>query len=405
MKEFLNLVPLEEFYSFLKIYSPPMESEVVGLLDSNFRVCSKSIFATEAIPQYNRSSVDGYAVRFQNTLGASSSSPVILKNKGEIKMGENPSFSISDGEAIYVPTGGAIPNGADSVVMVENTELTNNVLEIYKQVNFQENLILEGEDFKKGAVLIEKGRRIYPKDVGALAAMGIKKVEVFKLPRISIFSTGNEIVEEKETKYQIRDSNSYVVASMTNKIANPKRLGILKDDYDEIYNSIKKIYDSSDVIVLSGGSSMGIRDYTLDIFKKFGKAIYKIHGVRIKPGKPTIVYITKDKIFVGLPGHPVSSFISSKFVLIPLLRKLSGEANFKPIAQKLVKSKIRIPSQEGRKDFYRVKLDKNGYFDPIFSKSSSLSSLLYCDGIVEIDENSEGIYEGEEVPYYSLEET
>ncbi len=403
MKDFLRLVSLEEFYDFLYGFSPINECETVNIESCKGRVIKEDLFSPEDLPSYKRSSVDGYAVRYEDTVGASYSSPVILKNKGEIEMGKIPSFSISVGETCYVPTGGALPEGTNAVVMIENTEKNADMVEIYKQVTYEENIILEGEDFKKDQILLQSGQRIFSKDIGALAALGAKNLSVYSLPVVKIFSTGNEIVEKKTNKYQIRDSNSYTIASILERFSNVKRMGILKDNFDEIYDNIKEIYDESDIIVLSGGSSMGVRDYTLETFAKFGEPIYQIHGVRIKPGKPTIVYITKEKIFIGLPGHPVSSFISGVFVLLPLVKKYGGERNFTLKPQKYVKSNIRIPSQEGRKDFYRVKLNGE-YFEPIFSKSSSLSSLLYGNGIIEIDENSEGIYEEETVPYYSLED-
>ena len=403
MKEFLKLVALEEFYEFLKDLDPINREDSLPLIDTYFRVTSENIISQETIPAYRRSSVDGYAVKYQDVIGASYSSPVILKNKGEIEMGKDPSFSICSGETAYIPTGGAVPEGADAVVMVEYTEKNNEIIEIYKQVGFQENIVLEGEDFKIGQQIIAKGHRIKSRNIGAVVASGIRNAKVYALPKVKIFSTGNEIVEKKDNKYQIIDSNSYTVNSLLKRYSLPERMGILKDDFENIYNAIKKVYDNTDVIVLSGGSSMGIRDYTLDIFKKFGEAVYCVHGLRIKPGKPTIIYITKDKIFVGLPGHPVSSFMSSLFVLLPLIKKYSGDLDYIPKAQKYIESEVRIPSQEGRKDFYRVKLIGKK-FKPIFAKSSSLSSLAYCDGIVEIDENSEGIYTGEKVPYYSLED-
>jgi molybdopterin molybdotransferase len=403
MKDFLRLVSLEELYNFLRDFSPIRQCEDVEIEDCTFRVSTKDLNSPEDLPSYKRSSVDGYAVRYEDVVGASYSSPVILKNKGAIEMGKSPSFSIFTGETCYIPTGGALPDGANAVVMIENTENTDDIIEIYKQVTYEENTIIEGEDFKKNQILIQKGQRILSKDIGSLAALGINKINVYALPKVKIFSTGNEIVEKKDNKYQIRDSNSYAITSLLKKFSNVRRMGILKDNFNEIYKNIKKIYDETDVIVLSGGSSMGVRDYTLETFAKFGKPIYQIHGVRIKPGKPTIVYITKDKIFIGLPGHPVSSFISGIFVLLPIIKKYGGDKNFIQKPHKYVESKIRIPSQEGRKDYYRVKLDGEK-FEPIFSKSSSLSSLLYGEGLIEIDENSEGVYEGEKIPYYSLED-
>jgi molybdopterin molybdotransferase len=403
MKEFLYLVSLEEFYTFLRDFKSIDETESLSLIEGYFRVTKEDVVAKENIPSYKRSSVDGYAINYEETIGASNASPVILKNIGEIEMGKDPSFSISEGETAYIPTGGALPNGTNSVVMIENTERSGDIVEIYKQVSNYENVILEGDDFKKGSIVIKKGERIKSKNIGAISACGVNKVNVYPLPKVSIFSTGNEIVEKKENKYQILDSNTYTVYSILKKYSVPKRMGILKDNYDDIYDAISEVYDDSDIIVLSGGSSMGVRDYTLEIFKKFGEPVYQIHGIRIKPGKPTIVYITKDKIFVGLPGHPVSSFMSTLFVLLPLVKKYSGEKDFITKPSKFVKSSIRIPSQEGRKDFYRVNLNGDE-FAPIFAKSSSLSSLAYCDGIIEIDENREGIYSEETVPFYSLED-
>lgn len=383
--------------------------ETISIEDSYNRVLSKDIISYEDLPPFDRSTVDGYAVKSSDTFGAKETSPVYLTLKGEVFMGIAPDFEIKTMEVASIPTGGMLPKGADSVVMLEHVQkVSENILEIVRSVAPGENVIKKGEDVKNGQIILKKGHRLRPQDVGALAGLGITKVDVFKKPIVSIISTGDEIVSPnlKLEIGQVRDINSYTLSGLILEVGGiPKKKGIFKDRYEIIKVAIEESIKDSDMVLISGGTSAGTKDMTADIMNDIAR-IYGgegviFHGVSIKPGKPTIGGMINKKPIFGLPGHPVAIFVCFNVFIKPILEYLCGvkEDKFlsKSITAKMTKS---VASTSGREDHIRVKLEmKDGdlYAHPVLGKSGLITTLVDAHGIVIIPHNKLGINEGEEV--------
>ena len=340
-----------------------------------------------------------------STFGASGSSPAFLSVKGSIAMGEKPSFSITRGEAARISTGGMLPEGSDSVVMVEKTEsVDDHSIEIYTSVPPGNDIIIKGEDYRKGDTIIPAGCRLRPQDVGLLAAFGCDPVNVYKQPIVGIISTGDEIVPVSKAPgpAEVRDINTYSLAGFVKKAgAIPVSFGIVKDNYDELLDVSKKAIEQCDIVILSGGSSVGSRDFTIDVLSSLPDSDILVHGVSISPGKPTILAKTRGKAFWGLPGHVVSSMIVFKVIVRPFIEHMGGvsEENRKQLHVKARMTR-NISSAQGRIDCIRVKLELNdGVFfaEPVLGKSGLINTMVKADGIVMVDMNSEGLEEGAEV--------
>jgi molybdopterin molybdotransferase len=368
--------------------------------DSLFKVLAEDVYSPEILPPFSRSSVDGYAVNATDTYGAGESLPAFLQMVGEIKMGEN-AEKINRSETRYIPTGGMLPKGADAVVMIEYTEKLGNQVMIYKQVGPGENVILAGDDVKEGELILKKGTVLKEAELGALAALGINNVTVYEKPVVGILSTGNELVSntEKELKNgQIRDINSITLASIAKKYGAKVLLGgIASDDFDEILNKASNLLDKVDVLLLSGGSSVGTLDFTSQVVKKLTGGNLLVEGISVKPGKPTIFAKKDNKAVWGLPGHPVSAMMIFNYFGEILLNILSGsrELKFKKICKALLTRNI--PSSAGRTDWIRVRLtkDTNNYqATPVFGKSGLITTLIETQGYIEIPPQKEGLETG-----------
>lgn len=404
------LLPSEALCELKKALSrKDLLMESVFIEDSYNRILAKDIISYEDLPSFDRSTVDGYAVKSSNTFGAKETSPVYLTLKGEIFMGRAPDFELRDLEAAKIPTGGMLPVGADSVVMLEHAqELSESFLEIFKTVAPGENVIRKGEDIRKGTVIFKKGQKLRPQDIGALAGLGITKIDVFKKPVVSIISTGDEIVSpaSKLEMGQVRDINSYTLYGLISEAGCiPKKKGIFKDRYEFIKTAIEESLTDSDMILISGGTSAGTKDITADIINDIAR-IYSskgviFHGVSIKPGKPTIGGVINNIPILGLPGHPAAIFVCFNVFIKPILELLCGirEENFlsKSIMAKMAKS---VSSTSGREDHIRVRLeikDEVLYAHPVLGKSGLITTLVAAHGIVIIPTNKLGINEGEDV--------
>lgn len=381
--------------------------EEISILEATDRILAESIYSGINVPEFDRSTVDGYAIKFKDSQGASESVPSLFNILGEVKMGETPKSSIKSGETMYVPTGGMIPEGADGMVMVEYTEkLDEENLMVYKPISFNENIVLKGDDIKKGEIVLKKGRRISPEVVGVLAALGISKVKVYKKPKFYIISTGDEIIDldEELELGKIRDINSYTLYSTIVKLGG-KITGktIIKDDYELLRKEVEKAIAISDIVLISGGSSVGTRDYTGKVIDSFnGKGVF-VHGISIKPGKPTILGEGKGKLIVGLPGHPVSSIIVFKAIVEEYIYKKMGVIDYK-LKTKVIMD-FNFPSSPGRETYQMVKLqnrDSKIYATPSFGKSGMITLLSNSDGYIIIKPHEEGIYKGEEREVYLL---
>ena len=408
MAEFLNLVSPEEakkyFYSFLCDYENNIEIlKTERTLD---RVIAEQVFSTEDIPSFNRSTVDGFAVKSKDTFGASESIPGYFKVIGEIKMGHPAELEVGTGECALIHTGGMLPPGTDSVVMIENTQNTlPGEIEILKSVGHHENVILAGEDVKIGTLIFSSGYKIRPGDIGALMALGITEIKVFKLPRIGIISSGDEIVDpaQKITPGQVRDINSYALSALIEKCGGiPKRYGIVPDIKQELKNALDLAFTENDMVIVTAGSSASVRDHTAEVIQTIGKPGVLIHGVNVKPGKPTILAICDGKPIIGLPGNPVSAFVIASIFVVPLIRKIRGEDGFENRQIEKAKLTINVASIAGREDWIPVKIRIDVaksiiYADPIFYKSNLIFSIIQADGFLRIPPDVTGYSADSEV--------
>lgn len=407
--DFFNAVTVEEGRAILmdnfKDYE--FKTEYINLEDSIGRILGEEIFSAINVPEFNRSTVDGYGIKVEDSHGATNSIPSIINILGEIKMGESTDRSIKSGESFYIPTGGMIPENCNGVIMIENTEIMDeDTLLIYKPISQGENIIYKGDDIKKGDLALEKGRKINTEVLGVLAALGICKVCVYSKPKFYIISTGDEIIgiEEELTLGKIRDINSYTLSSLIHNIGGlvvGKR--IVKDDYELLQNEVKKALGLSDIVLLSGGSSVGTKDYTKKVIDSFNGKGVLLHGLAIKPGKPTIVGEANGKLVFGLPGHAVSSIIIFKVLIEDFIRKRFGNNEIIPRVNAIIDHNF--ASNSGKETYQMVKLkQENGKFHatPSFGKSGMISLLSKSQGYIIIGAYEEGINKGEEREVYLL---
>jgi molybdopterin molybdotransferase len=368
-------------------------------------VLAEPVLANEDVPGFDRSTVDGYAVNAKDTYGSSETMPGFLNVVGEVKMGEEASRTLGRGEAIYVPTGGMIPPGSDSVIMIEHCEDVDGLLNTYKQIAPGENVIRAGEDIRTGEIMLNAGTRLRPQELGALASLGITEVKVYRRLKVGYLSSGDEIVPyetEKLTIGQIRDINYLTVAGLL-ETWNIDCVygGIVKDDYNAFANKARELFNQVDCLILSGGSSVGAKDYTTEVIQSLGDPGVFVHGISIKPGKPTILSVANGKPVIGLPGHPASAMIIFQLFGERILRNLKGEKVERKPDRVFAKITKNIASAPGRADYIRVSLfEKDGewWAEPIIGKSGLITTLVKSDGIVEIVSVKEGISQGEYVP-------
>lgn len=402
--EFLKLARREDIYREYFPLFKTLRPEQVSIFDALGYFVAEDIIAPENVPYFPRSTVDGYAVKAQDTVGASAENPVLLKVFGEVPMASKPDFTLEPGTAVKIWTGGWIPESADAVVMLENASTTGGFVEIYKPAASGENVIKVGDDVRAGDVIIEKGKRLRPQEIGILQTFGILEVKVIRKPRVLIIPTGNELVEpwQEPREGKIRETNSITVISLIREYCElVKRHPIIKDDKKILYEVLRKSMAEFDLILISGGSSKGAGDFGVSAIEEFEGAEILYHGVYISPGKPTIFAKVMEKPIIGLPGHPVSSFVSTYLFVIPLLKFLQGATDFCPKPVGYLTAGQDIPSKAGREEWIRVKRDGD-YLYPLFSESGILSSLVKSDGLVRIPEELEGVHKGFKVEFYPL---
>ncbi len=395
---------------------PSLPSEDISLSSTLGRIFAQDIVSPFDQPQFDRSTMDGYAVRSADTFGAAESRPAMLTVVGDIPMGVMPSRGISKGECMKIATGGALPTGADAVVMFEQTQpVDDKSIEVVKAVAPEENVSKTGEDMRKGEAVFAKGHSIRPQDMAALAGMGITRVPVFVKPRVAIISTGNEIVpaDTKPGPGQIRDSNSYQLEGMIALAGGTAvKKGILPDDYDRLRRALEEAMSDGHIILFTGGSSVGTADFTARVINDFGPPGVLVHGVSLKPGKPLIIGLVKGKAsgssipVFGLPGHQAAVSICFEQFVKPVLARftgavpdpaLEGIALYRTVKAKLARS---IASPPGREDHVRVTLEKREdglWAHPVFGASGLISTLVKAVGTVIVPVNTIGIEAGEDV--------
>jgi len=378
-------------------------TETVDLPQALGRVASAAVTAGEALPPFSRSSVDGFAVRSADTFGAGEAIPVLLAITGEVAMGEQAGGALLPGQAVAIPTGGMLPPGADAVVMIEHTDRPDaDTLLVHRVAAPGENVVARGEDIATGTVILAIGTYIGPQHIGILAACGHGRVPVRKKPVAAVISSGDELVDIGETPAsgQIRDINSYALGAMlTEAGCMVERLGIVRDSYEDFLTVLTEAVSSCQMVVISGGSSVGARDYTVRAIGSLGSPGVLIHGIAVKPGRPTVFgMIGKVPVF-GLPGHPVAAMTVCEQLVKPAVRSILGQKTGCSWAVPAAVTRS-VASAPGRDDFINVRLDKRegGYTaDPVLGKSGLISTIAQADGIVHIPADKSGLYSGESV--------
>ncbi|MBN1849244.1 MAG: molybdopterin molybdotransferase MoeA [Deltaproteobacteria bacterium] len=402
---FFKVKTSEEVFQILKDFHPT-EDEVLSIDKALYRILNKDIIAPEDLPGFPRSSMDGYAVQARDTFGATESLPVLLEVVGEVLMGQPSNVSVRPGQAVRISTGGMLPQGADGVVMLEYCHsLDERNIEVGRAVSPLENVLRFDDDYKAGTVVLRSHHSIRSQDVGILAGLGITEISVFKQPRVAIISTGDEVVpiDQRPLPGQIRDINSYTLnAFCLQQRAEPIMLGLCRDDFKKLRQLVENGLHIADTVWISGGSSVGTRDMTLKVFESFDKMELLVHGISISPGKPTIIARIGQKAVFGLPGHVASAMVVAEVFLSPFLARLSGKKDMTKEALFEVDAELsrNLESASGRDDYVRVRLiekQERLIAEPIFGKSGLISTLVEAHGLIKIDRNTEGLYQGQHV--------
>jgi len=398
MKDFFQVMRYEQALAQLMDVRPPLGSQTISLIESVGRIIAEDIISEENLPAFNRSTVDGYAVRAEDIYGCSESSPGFLDCVGEIKMGQSTDIRLAKGQCCWIPTGGMLPCGADAAVMVEYTEkLDEKTVLTYRPAALFENVMQIGEDVSAGQIILEKGREIRPADVGLLASLGMKTLKVIEPYQIGIISTGDEVVplEKKLAPGEIRDVNSYALYTAVYSCgAVPTVYPLVKDQFDALLEAVSAGLAENDILLLSGGSSVGTMDVTMEVLMSFPEAKMLFHGIAVKPGKPTLAVQIGGKLVIGLPGHPVSALTVFYFLAAPLLKPQNRWKGCEGYLS------INVFSQAGRDDFIPAALEEQDgrkLIRPLLGKSGLMSILSQARGFIHIPYEKQGLKAGEKV--------
>ncbi len=409
MPEFLDLLPpkvaLDRFLERIQIQ---LEAEQIEVRLAQGRVVYADIRAPHSLPSFPRSTVDGYAVIAGNTHGASDSLPIYLNLIGEVRMGSSADFSLSPSQCGLIHTGGMLPQDADAVVMLENTQDAHpGEIEILRAVAVGENVIKIGEDVREGEIVLPGGGLLRAPEIGGLLALGITHLQVTKQPKIAIISSGDEVVPPavEIEPGQVRDINTSTLSALIERVgAIPVSYGIIPDDEDSLRAATSQALDECDMVVITAGSSASSRDLTAQVIDSLGEPGVISHGVNVRPGKPTILAACMTegckfaKPVIGLPGNPVSALVIAILFVEPVIDYLHGLRT--PRIRPLLKAKttINLASRAGREDWVPVKLipEGDGYIaDPIFGKSNLIFTLTRADGLLHIPPQVTGLNAGE----------
>ena len=396
MRPLKSLISLDEAKKIINENIKQIDrKERISIENSHGRILASDIIAEFDVPGFDRAAMDGYAVIAEDTFGASQFKPRILKMIDVINAGETSKKTVNHGECIQIATGAKLPGGSNAVVMVEDTERENEMIKIFRPVYPGANISGRGEDIKKGDTVLKRGEVLNPGRIGVLSALGVSEVNVYERPKIAVIPTGREIVSlnEKLEEGKIYDINSYTLISIIRENGGiAVKYDIVEDTYENIKNAVEKAMEN-DMIVISGGSSVGERDVLIDVMKTMGKVLF--HGVQIKPGKPTLFGLIDEKPVFGMPGYPTSCLVNAYIFLLPAVRKISGLPEKE---EKILRARIsrRIVSTLGRRQFLTVKIEK-GRAIPVFKESGAITSMANAEGYIEIPENVDLIEKNEEV--------
>jgi len=404
MPEFLELLPpadaLQRLFDHMSVSA--VQIETVSTAAALGRVTAASIRSPEPLPAFARSTVDGYAVRASDTFGASDTLPAYLSLIGEVPMGKPAGIALRAGQAATIHTGGMLPEGADAVVMLEHTQtVREDELEVLRAVAVGENILKVGEDVRQGQEVLPAGVRLRPAEIGGLLALGLMEVQVARAPRIALLSSGDEVISPEMAPQpgQVRDINSYSLSALVQAQGGaPVRYGVIPDQADALEEALKKALVECDAVVITAGSSASARDLTSTVIDSMGPPGVLVHGVNVRPGKPTILAVCRQKPVIGLPGNPVSALVIAGLFVTPVIWRLLGIRSPRPQPVIRARLTINIPSQAGREDWIPVKLSRSerGYeADPIFFKSNLIFTLAQADGLAYIPADATGRSAGE----------
>ncbi len=431
MPEFLTLLPPDEARDRLLSHlpAPGPATETIEVAASLGRVCAEEVRAPHPLPEFPRSTVDGYAVRARDTYGASDSLPAYLTLVGEVLMGDAPKSALQPGQCMAIHTGGLLPESADAVVMLEYTQTTTvgagpsklvgvgfprpesarqlDEIEILRAVAEGENVIAVGEDVAQGEVVQAAGSLMRPAEIGGLMALGVIELRVAKRASVGLISSGDEVVPPHVSPRpgQVRDVNSYTLAALVTQTGGEPRLyGIVGDSFADLQAVAARALAECDLLVITAGSSASTRDMTADVIATLGKPGVLVHGVNTRPGKPTILGVCDGKAVIGLPGNPVSALVNGYLFVAPVIERLLG---LLPRPRPAVQARlaVNLPSQAGREDWWPVKLlpsPKGGQgegwsAEPAFGKSNLIFTLAAADGLLRIPPDATGLEAGESV--------
>lgn len=407
--EFFKVVSPKEAKSALQGFRA-LGSERVSSFGAVGRVLACDVHSPVDLPDFPRATMDGYALRASDSFGASEAIPAYLEVIGQVPMGAAPDFSVGRGDAARILTGGMVPKGADAVVMEEFTSAPDaETLEVRRPAAVGENVLGVGDDLKKDELILGAGSRLRSQDVGALAGVGVTSVEVHRRPQVAILPTGDELVDPRETprEGQVRDINRFsLAAGVIEAGGEPETEDILPDDLGVIKERLDLAVDRADVVLISGGSSMGLRDYTVEAIDSLGEPGVLVHGISIKPGKPTIIGRIvrggEDKAVIGIPGHPVSALMIFHAFVRPIIRQLSGEVVRTNAGEEGLMATLsrNVASAPGREDLVRVALEEGEsgcVAHPLMGNSAMISTMTKADGYIAIPLETEGLREGAQV--------
>ena len=403
VKELFNvLTPRDAFARLEPQLRGPRATERILTASALGRVLAEDLRSSGVLPTFPRSTMDGFAVRAADTFGASEGLPAYLSVVGEVLMGHPAERGPRIGETVRIATGGMVPEGADAVVMVENTQdVDGDTIEVLRPVAPGENVIQIGEDVAAGDPLLSAGHILRPQDIGGLLALGVVEVTVATRLRVGIISGGDEIVDPSTEPGpgQIRDVNTYTIATMVERLGHePVPMGVVPDVYEDLERAARDGLEQVDVLILSAGSSVSTRDMTAEVITSLGTPGVLVHGVSLKPGKPTILAMIGDKPVFGLPGNPVSCMVTFDLFVAPTLHRLSGCRELPPRQAIPARLSRNVASAPGREDYFQVRIEQRedgAWAEPVFGKSNLIYTLVRADGMVRIDLDKGGLVEGE----------
>ncbi len=397
----LNVVNKDEAVRIVRDHAAGLtaKTETVSVFDALNRTLAKDVVSAENIPAFDRSTVDGYAVCAADTFGAGASIPAQLEIVGEILMGEAPGFTLKRGQCAKIATGGMLPVGADAAVMVEHTDSEDGLCLVYRSVAPSENVTKTGDDVAAGEIALKQGTVVTPAAIGVLSALGIDQIPVYRKPVIAVISTGDEIVSGTPKIGQIRDINTLLLASAVKESGCEAFVyGVVKDDRASIEAAVTECVSKADAVLISGGSSAGTRDMTVQIIDALGKAYF--HGIAMKPGKPTIFGVIDGKPVFGLPGHPLAAWFVFRLIVTEWIKTALHQPESNPKRSGTLA--VNIPSNHGREEYLCVTTDENNEVVPLHTKSGIVSVLTKADGFIRIGRNTEGLFKGTTVDIYDL---